>query len=437
MRFSAAPAGRLSDRTLPWVIFGERPDYPDGLEDSALAGINLAQIAATPGAPMFDPESLFGAHMAGQELGFAEDGPIVVFVHGFQHEPRRPVVARAQSDNPHRCLFHFSETPGGPGSREERKHHVTPWFARAMLEKGRGPAEKCTGLAIGYSYASYGGSADPFLPNYRTRLLTRLGIRRRKQPPTPYVNAYRDAEKAGFGLAAVLTQLRARLDYAGLAHRKIDIVSHSLGTRTVMSALAMIAARWPNDTTLGRIDRVLMMSGATYLGQAAHALANISFAQPENWPQFYNFTSRNDDVLNFMASRSTARAARDEAIEDLSLEWPDTKLLMGGKTIGRDGKPPHKLYEFFGPDYPHWIDIPLDSPRTRRWAAKHRIHIKGRRRYSLGDHFVHYTHPGNWKLYRAILHDREDWTISKIAGEIGPQRALTAPTGPTPEDSNA
>lgn len=307
-----------------------------------------------------------------------------------------------------------------------------------MLEKGRGPAEKCTGLAIGYSYASYGGSPDPFFPKFSNRLLTRLGVRRRMQPPTPYLNAYRDAETAGFGLAAVLTQLRARLDHAGLAHRKIDIVCHSLGARTVMSAMAMISSRWPNDTTLGRIDRVLMMSGACYLGQAAHALANISFAQPEHWPQFYNFTSRNDDVLNFLASRSTARSARDEAIEDLSLEWPDTKMLMGGKTIGRNGKPPHKLYEFFGPDYEHWLDIPLDSPKVRRWAAKNRINVKGRRRYSLGDHFVHYTHPGNWKLYRAILHDRDDWSISRIAGEIGAQRSLAAPSVPdTDEDSEA
>ena len=427
MRFSAAPAGRLSDRTLPWVIFGERPDSPDGLEDSALAGINLAQIASTPGAPMFEPESLFGAHLAGQELGFAQEGPVVVFVHGFQHEPRRPVTARSRSDNPHRCLFHFDETPGGPGSREERKRHITPWFARAMLERGRGPVEKSTGLAVGYSYASYGGAADPFLPGWATRFATRLGVRRRMQPPMPYVNAYRDAETAGFGLAAVLTQLRARLDHAGLGDRGIDIVCHSLGARTVLSALAMVASRWPNDTTLGRIDRVLMMGGACYLGQAAFALANITFAAPEQRPQFYNFTSSNDDVLNFLASRSTARSARDEAIEDLSLEWPDTRLLMGGRTIGRDGKPPHKLYEFFGAEYPDWIDIPLDSARIRRWAKRQGFNIRGRRRYSLGDHFVHYTHPGNWALYRSILHDRENWTVSKLLGEIGPRRGLNAP----------
>lgn len=304
-----------------------------------------------------------------------------------------------------------------------------------MLNKGRGTPEDCTGLAVGYSYASYGGSPDPFLPSFGTRLATRMGFRRRKQPPTPYVNAYRDAEMAGFGLAAILAQLRARLDHAGLEHREIDIVCHSLGARAVMSALAITASRYPNDTTINRIGRVLMMNGACYLGQAAHTLATLTFAQSESAPQFYNFTSRNDDVLNFLASRSTARAARDEAIEDLSLEWPDTRMLMGGKTIGRDGKPSHKFYEFFGEDYPHWIDIPLDSPRTRRWAAKHRIKIRGKRRYSLGDHFVHFTHPGNWKLYRAILHDRDDWTISKLMGEIGPQRALVAPVASSLSDA--
>ncbi|MGD1924466.1 MAG: hypothetical protein ACFB03_09765 [Paracoccaceae bacterium] len=418
MRFSAAPAGRLSDRTLPWVIFGERPDYPDGLEDSALAGINLAQIASSPGAPMFEPESLFGAHMAGQDLGFAEDGPVVVFVHGFEHEPRRPVRARAHRDNAHRCLFHFDEPPGGTGSREERKGRITPWFARAMLKKGRGQPEACTGLAVGYSYASYGGWPDPYLPDLKTRLMTKTGIRRRRQPPEPYVNAYRDAENAGLGLAAVMTQLRARLDHAGLEDRPLDIVCHSLGARAVMSALAMIASRWPNDTTLSRIDRVLIMGGACYWGQAAVALANITFAQPNFRPQFFNFTSRNDDVLNFLATRSTARSARDEAIEDLSLEWPDTRLLMGGRTIGRNGVPPHKLYEFFGEPYVDWIDIPLDSGRVQRWARRSKINLKGKRGL-LGDHFVQYSHPGNWKLYRHILHDRDDWTVARLRQELG------------------
>ena len=164
MRFSAAPAGRLGDRTIPWEIFGERPDVPDGLEDSALAGASLAKIASTPGAPMFEPESLFGAHMAAQDFDLDEDGPVVVFVHGFQHEPRRPVLPRARSDNPHRCLYHFTETPDGPGSREERTKHITPWFARAMLDQGRGEQDECTGVAVGYSYASWGGSLDEYMP---------------------------------------------------------------------------------------------------------------------------------------------------------------------------------------------------------------------------------------------------------------------------------
>ena len=63
LRFSAAPAGRLSDRTIPWAIFGERADMPDGLEDNALAGANLTPIASSPGAPMFEHASLFGAHL--------------------------------------------------------------------------------------------------------------------------------------------------------------------------------------------------------------------------------------------------------------------------------------------------------------------------------------------------------------------------------------
>lgn len=421
MRFSAAPAGRLTDRTIPWAIFGERSEIPDGLEDSALAGVNLANIASTPGAPMFEPDSIFGAHMAGLDINLAEDAPVVVFVHGFQGEPRRPVLARAKSDNPHRTLFHFDETPGGPGSREERERHLTPWFARAMLKRGRGGPPQCKGLAVGFSYASYGGSPDAFMPSWSQRAFSAAGLRRpRRQPAEPYQNAYRDAEMAGYGLAAVLTQLRARLDHEGFPDRKIDILCHSLGARTVMSALALIAQRWPLDHTITRIDRVLLLGGACYWGQAAFALANISFAGIDEPPQFYNFTSTHDDVLGLLASRATAASAVDEATEDLSLEGDALKLLQGGKTIGMHGRPPHGLYDFFGAEYRNWIDIPLDSARIRRWGRVYGFNLKGRRKMSLGDHWVHYTHPGNWALYRAILHEREGWSVPELATELDP-----------------
>ncbi|MEM9139651.1 MAG: hypothetical protein AAGB15_07440 [Pseudomonadota bacterium] len=420
MRFSAAPAGRLSDRTIPWAIFGERPDVPDGLEDSALAGASLAQIAATPGAPMFEPESLFGAHMAALDFDLENDGPVVVFVHGFQHEPRRPILPRARSDNPHRCLYHFTETPGGPGSREERIRHITPWFARAMLEKGRGAPEECKGVAVGYSYASWGGSADEFLPGLTTRLLTKLGYKRPTvQPAAPYSNAYRDAEVAGYGLAAVLTQLRARLDHAGYVDKKIDIVSHSLGARATLSALALIAQRWPEDHTITRIDRVLMMGGACYWGQAAYALANLIFSEAKSLPQFFNFTSRSDDVLRYLASRATEQAAHDDAMEDLSMEEENEYLLTGGLTIGMHGKPPFELYPLVGAEYGQWVDIPLDSARVVRRARRQGFKVMGKRRFSLGDHWLHYTHPGNWDLYRAILHDRQKWTTDSLADAIG------------------
>ncbi|MEM1299031.1 MAG: hypothetical protein AAGH68_07090 [Pseudomonadota bacterium] len=415
MRFSAAPAGRLSDRTIPWSIFGERPEIADGLEDSALAGVNLTQIGSVPGAPMFEPGSLFGAHMAGLNMELAEEAPVVVFVHGFQCEPRRPVAARSKSDNPHRTIFHFDETPGGPGSREETDAHLTPWFARAMTEFGRGAQDECHGLAVGFSYASYGGHPDAFLPRWSQRAACAAGLRLPwSEPPEPYVNAYRDAEMAGYGLAAVLTQLRARLLDEGFAGRRIDILCHSLGARTVMSALALIAQRWPDDETITQIDRVLLLGGACYWGQAAFALANITFAAAPVRPQFYNFTSHHDDVLRYLASRATPRNAVDEALEDLSLEGTCTKSLQGGRTIGLHGKPVHALYEFFGPEYEDWVDIPLDSGRVRRWGRHHGFHLKGRRKLSFGDHWIHYTHPGNWALYRAILHEREGWSVRDV-----------------------
>lgn len=420
MRFSAAPAGRLSDRTIPWAIFGERADMPDGLEDSALAGANLASIASSPGAPMFEPASLFGAHIASIPVDCAQDAPAVIFVHGFQYEPRRPVVARARSDNPHRCLYHFQETPDGPGSREERRRHLTPWFARAMLEGGKGTADECAGLAVGYSYASRGGDPDPFLPGRLTGLLLRAGLRMSwRQPAQPYINAYHDAEQAGYGLAALITQLAYRLDDEGQPDKPIDLFCHGLGARTVLSAIAMVAQRWPNDRTLTRIGRVILLNGACHWGQAAYALANITFADAPAPPAFYNVTSQADAVLHYLSAHATMQPAIDEAVEDLSLEREQIRLLRGGRTIGRHGRPPHALYEFFGPRYPDWVDIPLDSPRVRRWGRSRGIVLKARRRGRAGDHCASFTHPGNWALYRAILNRDAGTGVADLARAIG------------------
>lgn len=425
MRFSAAPAGRLGDPTIPWAIFGDRPDMPDGLEDSALAGANLAQIASSPGAPMFDPDSLFGAHMAAQPLGREPDAPVVVFVHGFGHEPRRPVLARVKSDNPHRCIYHFEETPGGPGSAEERRRHLTPWFARAMLAGGSGGPEECPGLAVGYSYASRGGAPDPFLPGRLTRTATRAGfLMPWRQPAAPYVNAYHDAEQAGFGLAALITQLRFRLDQAGMTAKPIDILCHGLGARCVLSALAMIAQRWPNDGTLARIGRVIILDGACYWGQAAYALANILFADAPRRPEIFNVTSQVDEVLHYLACRATMRVAVAQAIRDLSLEGRARRLLRGGRTIGRHGAPPHELYEWFGDRYPEWVDIPLDAPRVRRWGRRRGLDLRGRYRPGRGDHWLCFTHPGNWGLYRAILNRAADTAPADLAASVSRWRPV-------------
>lgn len=419
MRFSAAPAGRLSDRTIPWAIFGERADMPDGLEDNALAGSNLTGIASSPGAPMFEYASLFGAHLASTPLTCAEDAPAVVFVHGFQYEPRRPIEPRVRSDNPHRCLFHFDETPDGPGSAEERRRELTPWFARAMLQDGQGSAEDCRGLAVGYSYASRGGTQDPFLPGPLTKSLLRAGLSSRwREPATPYINAYRDAEQAGFGLAAVITQLTYRLDHEGMDDKPIDLFCHGLGARTVLSAIAMIAQRWPNDTTLTRIGRVIILNGACYWGQAAFALANITFADAPTSPSFYNLTCRSDEVLHYLASRATMRIAVDEAIEDLSLEGNQVRHLQGGRTIGWNGAPPHALYEFFGVPYAGWIDLALDSSRLRRWGRSRGMDLRGKHRFG-GGHSLSFTHPGNWALYRAILNRDQGMDIRELGTALG------------------
>ncbi|MBY8978094.1 alpha/beta hydrolase [Rhodobacteraceae bacterium NNCM2] len=422
MRFSAVPTGCLGDRKAPWAIYGDRLGHPDGLEASAFVGINLAQIAPVPSAPMFDQESLFGMHLAGLEIDLEPGAPVVVFVHGFCYEPRRPVAPRCQSDNAHRCLYHFSETPGGPGSAEEHERHTTPWFARAMLEDGLGPAEYCGGLAVGYSFASYGGAADTFLPGLATRLRDRAGlVLPIETPGKQFEDAYTDAGVAGCGLAALLVQLRARLDNAGYEGQMIDIVCHSLGARTVLTALSMLAQRSHLDETITRIDRVLMLSGACYWGQAADSLANIRFAAPAHQPRFHNFTTNSDDVLRHFRKRRTMNGPFRASVEMLGLDRDERLLISRGKTTGWDGIPDYQLYAAFGDIYDRWVDIPIDTAATRRWGKDYGLDLGGGPSL-IGNHWISFTHPGNWALYRNILHDRQRWTIEWLKENAPPRQ---------------
>lgn len=427
MRFSAAPSGTFTDTISPWSIYGERAGEPDGLEASAFSGVNLAPVAGTPGAPMFETESLFGAHVAGLPVEITPGDPVVICVHSLFYEPRRPVAARAKSDNAHRTVFHFDETPGGAGSREERARHLTPWFRRLLTPHGRGDAAEATGVALGFCYASYGGSTAPFGPALTGRLYTALGGRYgTRPPPTPMTRAYMDAERAGFALAAVLRQLMARLDAEGLPEQEIDILCHGLGARVAMSALALLSQRFPGDPAITRIGRVIVLGGLCHWGQAAHTLANLLFSEARSRPAFYNVMMRNDDLLRWIEAHRTAPPALDEAAGDLSLEATQVARLAAGQVIGRSGKPPADIYSFFGPDYPEWIDLSLDDPVLRRVFSKRGASLETAPRWSLGDHGAYFTRPGNWALYRAVICERTGWSIPELQVRLSRAGAATA-----------
>ncbi|MEM9764028.1 MAG: hypothetical protein AAF968_16225 [Pseudomonadota bacterium] len=69
--------------------------------------------------------------------------------------------------------------------------------------------------------------------------------------------------------------------------------------------------------------------------------------------------------------------------------------------------------------YENWVDIDLTSDKTQAWGAARDMDLKGTLRESsffvyellrskfkkveIWDHWVHYTHEGNWKLYRELL----------------------------------
>ena len=419
LRISAAPFGRLSDRTAPWTIFGERPGVLDGLEDSALAGAELAQIDRSLDAEMFDPSAPFGAHLAAQSIATEPLAPVVVFVHGFGYEPRRPVAARCRSDNAHRSIYHFEETAGGPGSAEERRRHLTPWFARAMLPNGTGTMEDCEGLAVGYAYSALGESHRPLSPDRWTRRQLHAGFTQPwRQPAQSYRQVYDDAGIAGLGLAALLSQLRQRLEADGLHRKPINIFCHGLGARTVMAALEMLGRRSEQDETLERIGRVVMVNGFCYWGQVASAMTAMTSADIGGGPLFYNIVSRTDDVLHYLASRVTIRAAAQEALAQVDLT---RSLIMDGRTIGCHGIPPAELHCFKGAPWHGWIDLPLESRRLRRWGAQRDMAIRGGR-LGRGNHWLALSEPGNWALVRAILHRAPGTDLASFRAELSKSR---------------
>lgn len=187
------------------------------------------------------------------------------------------------------------------------------------------------------------------------------------------------APLAARALATVLGHLCAR----GVT---VDILAHSLGTRTVSQAIGHL----PPGTGDATIRRVVLLGGAEFCVDAARNLTDRGF-------EIFNIASRADEVLSIGGQQMChpVRANGSDA----------------ARVIGRDGLAASAT----------WLDMEIDWQKPRGWLAGHTppyavtpdpgpddVHAFA----GLG-HWVYYTVDGNRKLV-ADLMQNEALTIASF-----------------------
>ena len=236
-----------------------------------------------------------------------------------------------------------------------------------------------------------------------------------KYTPEVYAAAYKSAEKAASGLAAVLFALTSNVQ---LKDRPIDIFCHSLGSRVVLRALQQISKIKPDmlDPEKG-ISRVLILGGAEYRKPAQDALNDVLRPQGAG-PTFYNFVGRRDRVLTKIAGDYNPIGGEPRNKEPIGCYGLGNRMMNGG----------------------HWIDIQLDtdadgSHALNKWLKSkgHDLTVaatpkavadengtKGPDPMGVLNHWSYYANDGNLKLFGLILRKRKDWAVPQLRKEEPP-----------------
>lgn len=359
----------------------------------------------------FDEDAKLAAHFNGlpdADLG-DPSSPVIVFCHGFQFDVRgaRPEpISRTETNNPHLQIYHCEEAAS---PEEEAKIHHTPWLARFCCGTGFGHIDDLDSLALCWGYDGTGDTS---------------GILDFSTPSGTWENfyslAYEDAMIAGHGLAAAISQIARRLEASGQATRPIHVVGHSLGTRTVLKALEVLAERRrrmaPSDHAIERVRTVILLAGACLWYQAGQAMERIVRAKPNRLPSIFNVRSTDDGVVRVLGSRAALRTARREVGLAIDLFSVGLNALTGVPTLGIEGKPTGDYTN--GIRYEPWVDINLDSRDVHTWGAQHGLDLKGDLGKGKPDHWVHFTHAGNCDLYRRILREDAGFTINDLRQSI-------------------
>ncbi len=320
-----------------------------------------------------------------------EGAPVVVMVHGFLFNPYAvPTLDPADSDNAHARMYHYQDR----GEATEVRHHTSGWPLWLGFEEADRTGR--SGLAIGLAWHSSPGLAQSLFDGFKNH----------------YYRAYTYATETAWPLACLLMRLA---QHPRLAGREIDIFAHSLGTRTVLRAIALCAKHEINTrlstakrAMVGqawrRLGRVILLGGAEYIFEAQlvySRLRTLGFdASVEGFgPQFYNVGCRENDVL-------------DKFGEWFGPRGPGNHEVIGHNGLGS------------GERASRWLDLQIDSAALRTWfggidgrgrdGLPLGLDISGDQPWNVWDHWYYYTHRGNMELYRRIVRDRDNFSIKAL-----------------------
>lgn len=267
------------------------------------------------------PERAVAAALAAQP----PDAPVVVLVHGRGYAPG------IAGKDPHQLIFAPRPLRAGPRflSWPRRLGFALPGTNKRIMARG---------LCIGFGWDGRGN----------------------------IWRATRNADHAAQMLARLVQMIRRTAP-----DRQVDMIGHSLGARVILGAVPLLAD--------GAAGRILLLAGADFAARARVALSSPAGRNAE----FFNITSRENDLYEFLFERS---------------QYP----LRCTPAIGRG----------LAPGGRNWLDIQIDNDLTRaRLAALGFALPPPRLRIC---HWSVYLRPGIFRLYRTLLHDRQRLTLPQL-----------------------
>jgi len=327
-------------------------------------GMMAAQRPPALDGPNSDLHHYFSRKLPALTAALPDDGRIVVMVHGFLFDPKMSIAANPEdTDNPHGRVYHFQSDAE---EAHEQRHHTTSW-PHWLGFSGTDAGE--SGLAVAFGWQSSPGFASSLIEKFQNF----------------YARAYDYAELSAWPLANVLNTLA---DFFP-AHR-IDIFCHSLGSRTVVRALALVAGHGI-DSILDRLGQVVVLGGSEYVVEAQLLQRRLIARGFTDAPTFYNFVSRENDVLDVLGENFGPRT------------FGNTQV------IGHNGLDIETRAS-------NWIDMQIDRKELQDWMAARGIEISGDRPGNVWDHWYYYTFRGNMDLYRNIIRDANNWDLDLLRG---------------------